>query len=207
LVDAALAARARIFIQESFALAYPDCGDAWIVEETPFAPVRYNRTVADAERAIARFRERGGSGIVLRFAAFYGPDADQFINLVSSIRKGWVPLPGSSDGFVSSVSHDDAASAVAAAFHAPAGIYNVVDNEPLRRREFYDALATVIDVPPPKLPPAWLAPLFGSMGRLLARSQRISNHKLRTAVDWKPKFPSVREGFRATAAQLAQISS
>src|SRR5262245_37748108 len=63
LVDAALAARAAKFSQESFALAYPDCGDAWIVEETPLAPVRYNRTVADAERAVARFREHGGFGI------------------------------------------------------------------------------------------------------------------------------------------------
>jgi 2-alkyl-3-oxoalkanoate reductase len=204
LIDAAHTAGARIFIQESFAPVYPDCGDSWIDEDVPIAPVRYNLTVADAERAAARFGERGGTAIVLRFAAFYGPDADQFINLVGSLRRGWVPLPGRPDGFVSSVSHDDAASAVAAALNAPAGVYNIVDNEPLRRREFYNALAACIGVGPPKILPGRLAPLFGSLGRLLARSQRISNRKFRSAIGWQPKFSSVREGFPATVAQLHQ---
>ena len=51
LVDAAMATGATRFIQESFAPVYPDRGDQWIDERTPIAPVRYNRTVADAERS------------------------------------------------------------------------------------------------------------------------------------------------------------
>ena len=43
----------------SFAPVYPDRGDQWIDERTPIAPVRYNRTVADAERsADALLRQR-----------------------------------------------------------------------------------------------------------------------------------------------------
>ena len=45
---------------------YPDWGDAWITEETPIAPVRYNRSVADAESSAARVTQRGGSGVALR---------------------------------------------------------------------------------------------------------------------------------------------
>ena len=56
----------------SFAPVYPDRGDQWIDERTPIAPVRYNRTVADAERSAERPRS-GGAGVVLRFAMFYGP--------------------------------------------------------------------------------------------------------------------------------------
>jgi nucleoside-diphosphate-sugar epimerase len=47
-----------------------------------------------------------------------------------------------------------------------------------------------------------MAPLLGSTGRLLARSQRMSNGKFRAAAGWAPKFPSVREGFRAALAEI-----
>ena len=164
LVDAAIAAGARRFIQESFAPVYPDGGDGWIGEETPIQPVRYNRTVADAERSAERFTTSGGVGIVLRFAAFYGPDAAHVKELIRFVRKGWAPVPGGPEGFVSSVSHDDAAAAVMAALRLPAGAYNVVDDEPLRRRSFYDALAEALGVPPPKLLPRWATGLFGSPG-------------------------------------------
>ena len=146
LVQAALGAGTQRFIQELFAPVYPDRGEAWIEENTPIAPVRYNQTVADAERAAVMFSDRGGTGIVLRFAAFYGPDADQFTGLIRSVRRGWTPLPGDPSAFLSSVSHDDAASAVVAALQVPAGFYNVADDEPLRRRELYDTLAGYIGV-------------------------------------------------------------
>jgi hypothetical protein len=37
---------------------------------------------------------------------------------------------------------------------------------------------------------------------LMARSLRISNQKLREASGWAPRFPSIREGWRATLAEL-----
>jgi nucleoside-diphosphate-sugar epimerase len=202
LVEAALAGGARRFIQESFGLIYPDRGDEWIDETVPFQPVRYNHTILDAERAAERFSQAGRIGIVLRFAGFYGPDSRMLLDLIKLIRKGWVPTPGSPDAFFSSVSHDDAATAVVAALNLPAGTYNVVDDEPLRRREYFGSLAAALGVKPPKLPPAWMARLMGSLGEMLARSERISNRKLRAASGWAPKYPSAREGFRAMAAEL-----
>jgi len=118
------------------------------------------------------------------------------------VRKGWAPVPGSPDGFVSSVSHDDAAAAVVAALDVPGGAYNVGDDEPLRRREMVDALASALGVPPPRLPPAWVVKLGGGLAELMARSLRISNRKLRQASNWAPRYPSIREGWRATLAAL-----
>src|SRR5215472_6969330 len=80
---------------------------------------------------------------------------------------------------MSSVSHDDAARAVVGALVARAGTYNVVDDGPMRRREFVDSLAEVLGVGAPRLPAPWMKYLFGSLGEMLARSVRISNHKLR----------------------------
>jgi nucleoside-diphosphate-sugar epimerase len=191
------------FVQESFAPVYTDCGDRWIDETVPIAPVRYNRTVADAEAAADRFAQDGGTGVVLRFGAFYGPDAMQLVEFVAWIRRGWAPLPGAAGAYISSVSHDDAAAAAAAALTLPSGRYNVVDDEPVTHQEFAESLAAAAGAEPPRLPPAWIAPLFGSLGEMFARSLRISNRKIKSATDWTPAYRSVHQGW---AAALAGIS-
>src|SRR5262249_62311737 len=89
LVDAAIAGGATRFIQESFAPAYPDRGEAWIDERTPLAPVRLNRSLVDAERAAQRFSGGARTGIVLRFAAFYGPDSWFTRDLIRYVRRGF----------------------------------------------------------------------------------------------------------------------
>lgn len=202
LADAALASGTRRFIQESFAPIYGDHGADWIDERAPLQPIRYNRTVLDAELSARRFASGGGIGVVLRFGGFYGPDAVQLRALLSAIRRGWAPLPGRDDSYLSSLSHDDAATAVVAALALPTGVYNVVDDQPVTHRELVDALADAAGAPHPRLPPAWATVLTGSVGRLLARSQRISNRKLRGAADWAPRYPSVREGYPAAVAAI-----
>jgi nucleoside-diphosphate-sugar epimerase len=203
LAGAAAAGGVKRFIQESFAPIYADGGEAWIDERAPVRPVRYNRTTLDAERAAASFTGSGRAGVVLRFGAFYGPDADHVRDTIKTVRKGWALFPGPAGAFFSSVSHDDAATAVVAALEVPAGTYNVVDDEPLRHREYVDALALALGVPPPKLPPPWITFLFGSLGEILSRSLRISNRKLREASQWIPRHPSVREGWRAVVNAIA----
>lgn len=202
LARAAQAAGAERFIQESFAPIYADGGDRWLDESWPQQPSRYNRTILDAERAAAGFTAAGGVGIVLRFAAFYAADAFQVRDAAALIRKGWAPLFGSPAAFFSSIHHDDAASAVVAALRARPGVYNVTDDEPLRHREYVDVLAAALGVPPPKLPPAWLTRVGGSVVELLGRSLRISNRKLREGTGWAPTYPSVREGWPAVVPLL-----
>ncbi|MBF5042163.1 NAD(P)-dependent oxidoreductase [Aggregicoccus sp. 17bor-14] len=197
LVDAALAAGVERFVQESFAPLYEDGGEAWIDEQWPMRPVRYNRSVLDAEASAERFTRAGGIGVVLRFAAFYGPDALHVPSTLDVLRRGWMPLPGRREAFLATVSHDDAASAVVAALRAPAGRYNVVDSEPLRRGEWAALLSETLGVPPPRFLPAWTSRLGGSLMELLSRSQRMSNRKLREATGWTPRYASARESWQA----------
>ena len=195
LVDAAIDAGVRRFIQESFAPVYADGGDRWLHESSPLQPARSSRTVLDAEAAATRFTESGGIGIVLRFGALYGPDA-VMREMIENARKGWSPLPGAPDAYWSSVAQDDAASATVAAVRSAvaAGVYNVTDNEPLQRAQWVASLVGSIGVPMPKFMPAWMTNLGGSGVRLLSRSQRISNEKFRRATGWSPKWASAREG-------------
>jgi nucleoside-diphosphate-sugar epimerase len=208
LADAAIAHGVPRFVQESFAPMYADAGDAWIDETSPIQPARYNRSTLDAEHSAERVTRSGGAGVVLRFSGLYGPDSPHALELIGYVRKGRAPIPGSPEAFFSSVTNDDAATAVVAALSLPAGIYNVSDDEPLRRREYVDTLASALDVGAPKLPPAWLMALGGSLAKLIARSVRISNRKLRQASGWRPRYPSAREGWKAAveAIQGADIA-
>jgi 2-alkyl-3-oxoalkanoate reductase len=203
LVQAALATGIPRLLQESFAPTYPDRGDEWIDERVPLEPSALNRTVLDAETSARRFTAAGGTGVILRFADFYGPDSKQVKDFIRMLRKGWAPLPGGRQGFVSSVSHDDAAAAVVAGLELGAGEYNVVDDEPVRREVYAGTLASLLGARPPRFPPAWATPLFGPVGEAIGRSQRISNQKLRAHIGWRPRYPSVREGWVATLREMA----
>lgn len=203
LVDAAVAAGVRRFIQESFAPVYRGDGADWIDESHPQQPARYNRTVLDAERSARRFTEQGGVGVVLRFAWFYGPDP-VLRDILRIVKMGWAPVPGAPDSYWPSVAHEDAARAVVAALGAAAGPYNVCDDEPLTRREFADVAAGAIGARRPKMIPGWLAAIGGSSMELFARSLRMSNAKLRSATGWAPRWRSAREGLPAAARDLAR---
>jgi nucleoside-diphosphate-sugar epimerase len=195
LVDAALAGGVERFVQESFAPIYADNGDGWIDESWLMKPARYNRTTLDAEASGNRFTGGGGTGVVLRFGWFYGPDpGGATLDMIGFVRKGWSPAPGP-EGYISSISHDDTATAVVAALGVPAGIYNVVDDEPVRRREFFGSLAEALGVGRPKFLPKWAGRLMGGVGETLTRSLRISNRKFRDASGWAPKYPSVRDAW------------
>ena len=202
----AVAARAEgveRMIQESFAPIYVDRGDEWIDESSPVAPARYNRTTLDAERAAEHFTADGGTGVVLRFAALYGPDA-MMREILGVMRRGWSPLPGDPSAFYTSVAQSDAASAVVAALAIPPGVYNVAEDEPMRRGEWARSLAEAADIAPPRPIPRWLTTLGGSMMRLLSRSQRISNRRLRAVARWSPRYACAADAWREVIAALGR---
>lgn len=203
LVDAALAGdTVTCLVQEAFAPIYADSGDHWIDESSPIQPARYNRSVLDAESQAERFTRAGRRGVVLRFGGFYGPGDAFSLQFVDAVRRGWFPLFGRPEGYSSWITQADAAAAVVAALRVPAGIYNVVEDAPMRRRELADGLAQLLGVKPPRFLPNFLVHLTGSVGETLARSLRISNGKLRRASDWVPQSPTTLDGYREILAQL-----
>ncbi len=202
LANAAIAARAQRFVQESFAPAYPDRGDEWIDEDVPIMPGGYIESVRDAESAASVFTRSGGAGVVLRFSMLYGPDSSLTLDMIDFVKKGIAPVFGGGDGFMSSLWTDDAATAVFASLRVPAGVYNVTDNVPMRRRQVFDLLAHALGVKPPRILPQWFTRLAGSVGDTLGRSHRLSNARFRQASGWVPRVPSVREGYQLLVSQL-----
>lgn len=197
LVDGALAAgTVTRFVQESFAPIYQDSGNRWIDESSPVQPRSFNRSTLDAE-SNARHFGQGGTWVVLRFGSLYGPGDPVTVQLIDGIRRGWFPMFGRAEGYFSYVAHEDAATAVVASLGVPAGIYNVVEREPMTRRALADGIARLIGVRPPRLLPPWMAHLAGSVGETLGRSLRISSRELEWASGWSPRYPTILDGMAA----------
>jgi 2-alkyl-3-oxoalkanoate reductase len=197
IVDEALDAGIKVFIQESFAPIYVDAGDHWVAEDAPTRPARYNQSTLKAEASAERFIRGGGRGVVLRFAYFYGPDDRFSRDVFKYVTRGWLPILGPPDAYLSTLHHDDAASAVVSALNIPSGAYNVVDNEPMTHRQFGAALAAMLGVAVPKFPPWWMTTLTGGVGETMSRSLRISNAKLRNLAGWSPKYATSQEAWEA----------
>jgi nucleoside-diphosphate-sugar epimerase len=123
-------------------------------------------------------------------------------NIMRALRWGIAPLPGSPLGYISSVSHDDAACAVIAALTAPAGIYNVVDDEPVTRETYVRALASLIHAPRPHLLPRWMKVFLGVVSDPMSRSLRLTNARLKRETGWTPRYPSIHVGLPATVATM-----
>ena len=205
LVEAALATGAARYVQESICFPYLDQGDRWIDEDSPLEHTAVFEGAAHAEAATARFASRGGAGVVLRFAQFHGPGSSHVELFNSLARKRVNPFVGPPEAYSSFIHADDAGAAVAAAMALPSGIYNVADDEPLTRAEAGKAVAEALGVKPPKTVPAPVRAALPGSAKLLMKSLRISNAKLKAASDWTPRHPSIRgswaTGTGATSSQ------
>lgn len=140
--------------------------------------------------------------MVLRFGLFYGPGAAHSEQMFAQARWHVAMMLGPPEGFLSSIHLTDAAAAVIAALHVPAGTFNVTDDEPLTKRGYADALARAAGSPPWLRVPGRAALLAGDRLTSLTRSLRVSNARFRTTAGWAPRYPSAREGWIATAAAL-----
>jgi nucleoside-diphosphate-sugar epimerase len=201
LVDAALSTGVTKFVKESVSFVYPDGGDAWIDETTPpDESVAMLQPTLEGERIVDRFTAGGGQGVVLRLGSFYGPTARAIDEALRLARWRLSIVGGEPKAYVSSIHTDDVAGAAVAALDAPAGIYNVVEDDPVTRREYLDAFSAAFGVRKLRPTPTWLVKMTsGAAAAAVIRSWRISNRKLRDATGWSPRYPSVREGWPAVA--------
>jgi nucleoside-diphosphate-sugar epimerase len=201
-VDAALAAGVGRVLQESVCMFYRDQGSSWIDEDAPTDRFPMARGNVAAEAGAHRFSEAGGTGTVLRFGWFYGPGAVHSEQMYAQARHHVGLILGRPGDYVSSIHLADAATAVVAALNAPAGTFNIVDDEPLTKRRYSDALAHAAGKATWLRGPGRAAFVFGDRLTSLTRSLRVGNARFRTATGWTPQFPSAREGWIATAKAL-----
>lgn len=118
---------------------------------------------------------------MLRFGLFYGPGARHSEQMLALARRHVALVLGPPDSYVSSIHLADAATAVAAALDGPAGTFNVVDDEPLTKRGYADALAHAAGTSPWLRMPGRAGLVFGDRLTSLTRSLRVSNARFGAA--------------------------
>jgi 2-alkyl-3-oxoalkanoate reductase len=205
LIAAAREAGARRLVIQSVAFLYAPEGD-WVKDEEarPFteAPEPFG---SGAEAMLAAERDAleapAIDGLVLRYGQFYGPGTYYAPggSQAEDVRRRRFPIVGKGSGVFSFIHIDDVASATVAAVERGApGVYNIVDDDPARLREWLPVYAEALGAKKPFRVPTWLARLVaGPFVTALATDLRgASNAKAKRELGWQPRYPSWRQGFR-----------
>jgi nucleoside-diphosphate-sugar epimerase len=177
------------FIYVSSSSVYGQVNGEEVDEEAPTDPLEESgKIVLEAER---RLKQTLPDAITLRFAGIYGPGR---LLRRRTLEKN-EPIVGDPDKWLNLIHADDGARAVLAAeaHGAPGRIYNVADDLPVRRRDFYNALARSLNVsrptfvlPTPPLPNHERA------------NRRISNRRIHDELKMNLQYPSYEVGLPAS---------
>jgi nucleoside-diphosphate-sugar epimerase len=179
------------FIHVSSTSVYGQTDGSWVDETSATEPREESgRIVLEAEQVL---RQWFPGAIVLRLAGIYGPGR---LPRRAALLSGQ-PVVGDGERWLNLTHVEDAAQAVLAAEQRaePGGTYNVCDDCPIPRREFYAAVARLLGAPEPRFvppPPGTPAPPHESTHR------RIANRRLREELQVGLRFPSYGEGLSAS---------
>jgi nucleoside-diphosphate-sugar epimerase len=177
---------------------YAACDDGrWLDEQAPVNPGRGGALAAlAAERWLEEQLPAGGL-VILRAAGIYGPER---VPRLAALRAG-EPLEADPASYLNLIHVEDLAR-LAQRMIEPvcrAGIYNVSDGHPVKRRDYYEFLSHLLQAPPPvffdteKNGHSFPVGLGRSRGE---GSKRVSIDKLRKEVDYPFLFPDYQAGLR-----------
>jgi nucleoside-diphosphate-sugar epimerase len=178
------------FIFVSSTSVYAQSDGVWVTEESPTEPRHETgKILRESENLVGT-----NTGIVVRLAGLYGPGRSA---LLRKFLAGEATIDPSNDRFVNQIHRDDAAAAILFLIQqakSNAGIYNVVDNEPVLLSQCYRWLAGALNQ---RIPPVAKSTSPRKRGD---SSKRVSNEKLRS-LGWTPKYPSFADGMSKSVFQ------
>ena len=184
LVDAAVAVGVRRMIAQSIAFVYAPADRAWIEED----PLDYDnpglQTTVEGVQSLESAVSEMAEGLILRYGILYGPGT--WNSGQGLTGEQLCTAERTATGAVTSFIHvQDAARVAMLALDWPAGIVNVVDDEPAADTIWLPEFAEAIGAPPPTI-----------SGLSAASGHGASNKKARRDLGWEPIYPSWREGFK-----------
>ena len=171
----------RRYVYVSSTSVYGQTGGEWVDEASPTEPAEESgRIVLECERLL---RERRPGAIILRFAGIYGPGG---VIRRAAVERG-EPLAADPDGWLNLIHVEDGAAAVLAAAGRgePGATYDVADDRPAMRREFYTEMAALLGAPAPRF-------TAGTEGL----NRRVGNRRMRVELGVELQFPDFRAGLR-----------
>ena len=182
--------RPERFVYVSSSSVYGQTEGDWVDEDSPTEPQEESgRIVLEAERLLhAKLPE----SMILRFAGIYGPGR---LLRQKAIQAG-EPIVGDADKWLNLIHVDDGVRTVLAAEKraGPGSIYNVCDDQPVRRRDFYAEMARVLNAPAPRFEtPAADQPTPPHE----KANRRIRNGRIRGELGVALRYPNYLGGLQA----------
>lgn len=185
----------RSFILISTTGVYGDGEGGEVDEATPCCPTRESgQAYVEAEKYLVD-SPLGDRAIILRLAGIYGPGR---IPLLAELQRR-EPLAVREEASLNLIHVEDAvATILACEARAPRpSLYCVSDGHPVRRGDWYRAVASAFGLPEPVFgPPA-------NDGGRRGGNKLVRNDKLRREIDPPLRYPSYREGLAEEAARLS----
>ena len=178
---------------------YGDRGGAWVDETT--LPMTTNPrslmrlAVENLWRALVREGDR--SLYVLRLSGIYGPGRNALVQLRNGTAKRLVK-PGQ---VFNRIHVEDITQAIALCCQREAGtedlLFNITDNEPAPAQDVVAYAASLLEIEPPPEVDFDTADLTEMARSFYSECKRVSNKLARQQLNFKPRYPSYREGMRA----------
>lgn len=163
-------------------------------------PACFRRTIA-AIIEMEDMIEQHANAAALRYGALYGPGTSLTVGgaQIEAIKNRMFPMVGHAGATWSFTHVEDAADAAVAAVTCGRGLFNIVDDHPAPIDTWLRHLAGMLDAPPPRTIPVWLARLVGGDGlvHMMTSARGSSNVKARCDLGWTPAHPDWRDGFAA----------
>lgn len=188
LVDAAKAAGVQRMVAESISWMYGP-GETPATEDESL-DVSATETRAGSVAAVQALEQAVAEmpiGVVLRYGLLYGPATwyDREALTTEQLHQSRLEATDSISSFIHV---DDAAQAALEALDWPAGIYNIVDDEPAPATEWMMHYASLVGASMPSI----------KSGK--AGWERGASNAKAKALGWKPQYATWREGFKTVLA-------
>lgn len=178
----------ELVLWTSSSSVYGNRGGEWVDERSRIDPgSEAAEILAETERIYRRAADRGLTTMIFRVSGIYGPGRDRVLR---RFRSRSSPLdPRKAHYYMNMVHRTDIGRAVASATEDPQDgeTFNIVDNEPVLRREVYRWLAEQLGQNAPKLPTGSSPDFY---------NKRVSNGKFTRTFDFEWEYPTFHEGYR-----------
>lgn len=170
---------------------YPQDDGVGVDETSSTDSANERATLLLAAEQIAQGAASEGMRVfVLRLAGIYGPGRH---HLLDQIQSGEI-LTGSGEHRLNLAHLEDIVVAIMKCFGvAPTnvgGVFNVVDDHPVKKHELAAWIAGRLGKPVPRFDPSLTGRRRGSLP-----DRVVLNRKLKKTLDWQPRYPSYREGY------------
>jgi nucleoside-diphosphate-sugar epimerase len=179
-----------ILVYTSSTSVYAQGGGVEVDETMPtVAATDRAQVLVDTESRLASAADVAGRWFVLRLAGIYGPGRS---HLLEQVRSG--TIAGVGDHHLNLIHRDDITAAAAACLAAPdthgSDVFNVADDSRTTKAQMAAWLAAELGLPAPR----FTGEPFGGR-RALVPDRVIDNRKLKRLLNWRPRYPTFREGY------------